>query len=63
MTGLNSRMMTWLMVLIICLSIALDSQAAGKRLWVRRYGNLYAGADYVKGMAIDKDGNVVVVVV
>jgi uncharacterized delta-60 repeat protein len=35
-------------------------EAAGERLWVKRYGNLYAGADYARGMVVDKDGNVIV---
>lgn len=40
---------------------ATNAGAAGERIWVKRYGYLYAGADYARGMAVDKDGNVVVV--
>ncbi len=41
--------------------IPLQVQAAGERLWVKRYGYLYAGPDYARGMAIDKNNNVIVV--
>jgi uncharacterized delta-60 repeat protein len=39
---------------------ATSARAAGESLWTKRYGYAYAGADYPKGMVVDKDGNIIV---
>lgn len=46
-------------VLLLALSGG-QAEAAGERLWVRTYGYLYAGADYARGLAIDKQNNAIV---
>lgn len=37
-----------------------QAHAVGEMRWVKRYGNLYAGPDYAKGMVVDKNNNIIV---
>ena len=56
-----SKFVMWMVFITLLLVSAIQAQAAGERQWIKKYGHLYAGADYAKGMVIDKNDNVIVV--
>lgn len=51
---------SWRIVVLLVALATVQAEAAGERLWVRTYGYLYAGADYARGLAIDKNNNAIV---
>jgi uncharacterized delta-60 repeat protein len=56
----RARLIWGLAFLLFFLNVT-EIMAAGDRLWVKRYGYMYAGPDYARGMVIDKNDNVIVV--
>jgi uncharacterized delta-60 repeat protein len=60
MSRIIQALCVWMLASAFLCLVSTQSQAAGERKWVKRYGYLYAGADYPKGMLIDKNNHIIV---